>query len=41
MRLGIVEGSNHESSERGVTVTERKPAGISFESWVDKQIQAE
>lgn len=37
--LGIVKGPNHEYSERGVTVTERKPAGISFETWVDKQIR--
>lgn len=34
-----MKGANHEFSERGVTVTERKPAGISFESWVDKQIR--
>lgn len=39
LRLGIVKGPNHEYSERGVTVTERKPAGISFETWVDKQIR--
>lgn len=38
--VGIVKGRHTTGiSERGITVTERKPAGVSFESWVDKQIR--